>query len=60
MERRLAAILATDVGGYSRLIRADEEGTLVALKALRADIIDGVVMYGRPRCCKKKTHSKRR
>ncbi len=40
MERRLAAILASDVVGYSRLIRADEEGTLAALKALRADIID--------------------
>ncbi|MCH9053308.1 MAG: adenylate/guanylate cyclase domain-containing protein [Proteobacteria bacterium] len=40
MERRLAAIMATDVVGYSRLIRADEEGTLGALKALRADIID--------------------
>jgi len=40
MERRLAAILATDVVGYSRLIRADEEGTIAALKALRADIID--------------------
>ena len=39
MERRLAAILATDVVGYSRLIRADEEGTLAALKALRADLI---------------------
>jgi adenylate cyclase len=32
MERRLAAILAADVVGYSRLIRADEEGTLAALK----------------------------
>ena len=30
MERRLAAIMATDVVGYSRLIRADEEGTLAA------------------------------
>ena len=40
VQRRLAAILATDVVGYSRLIRADEEGTLAALKALRADIID--------------------
>ncbi len=39
MERRLAAILAADVVGYSRLIRADEEGTLAALKALHADII---------------------
>ncbi len=31
MERRLAAIMATDVVGYSRLIRTDEEGTLAAL-----------------------------
>ncbi len=40
MERRLAAIFAADVVGYSRLIRADEEGTIAALKALRADLID--------------------
>ncbi len=40
MERRLAAIMATDVVGYSRLIRADEEGTIAALRALRADLID--------------------
>ncbi len=40
MERRLAAIMATDVVGYSRLIRSDEEGTLSALKALRANLID--------------------
>jgi hypothetical protein len=39
-ERRLAAILAADVAGYSRLIEADEEGTLDRLKALRAEIID--------------------
>ena len=40
MERRLAAILATDVVGYARLMRADEEGTIAALKTLRADLID--------------------
>ena len=40
MERRLAAIVAADVVGYSRLIRADEEGTIAALKTLRADLID--------------------
>ena len=40
MERRLTAILATDVVGYSRLIRADEEGTIAALQALRATLID--------------------
>jgi class 3 adenylate cyclase len=40
MERRLAAIFASDVVGYSRLIRADEEGTLDRLKALRNKFID--------------------
>jgi adenylate cyclase len=33
--RRLAAILAADVAGYSRLMGVDEEGTLERLKALR-------------------------
>ena len=40
VERRLAAILAADVAGYSRLIGADEEGTLARIKALRAEMID--------------------
>ena len=40
MERRLAAIFAADVVGYSRLIRADEEGTLGRLDALRIDVIN--------------------
>src|SRR5229473_5984933 len=40
VERRLAAILAADVAGYSRLIEADEEGTLHRLKALRDEVID--------------------
>jgi len=39
MQRRLAAILATDIVGYSRLIREDEEGTLAAYQALRANLI---------------------
>jgi len=38
--RRLAAILAADVAGYSRLMGADEEGTLERLKALRYEFID--------------------
>jgi class 3 adenylate cyclase len=38
--RRLAAILAADVVGYSRLMGADEEGTLAALKALRRELAD--------------------
>ena len=38
--RRLAAILAADVAGYSRLIGRDEEGTLARLKAHRRELID--------------------
>src|SRR6202049_1560379 len=38
--RRLAAILAADVAGYSRLMGVDEEGTLERLKALRRDLSD--------------------
>ena len=45
-QRRLAAIVATDVVGYSRLIRADEEGALTALKALRQQIVEpGWMVY---------------
>src|ERR1700726_1482337 len=40
VERRLAAILAFDVAGYSRLMGADEEGTLARLKAYRRELID--------------------
>jgi adenylate cyclase len=40
MERRLAAILAADVVGYSRLMGEDEAGTLAALKTHRAELID--------------------
>ena len=43
MERRLAAILAADVAGYSRLMGADEEGTLARLKALRSELIDPAI-----------------
>src|SRR5215469_9202767 len=38
--RRLAAILAADVAGYSRLMGADEEGTLERLRAIRVELID--------------------
>src|SRR6201981_1557961 len=38
--RRLAAILAADVAGYSRLMGADEEGTLERLQALRRELLD--------------------
>lgn len=40
IQRRLEAILAADVVGYSRLMAADEVGTLTALRALRKEIID--------------------
>jgi adenylate cyclase len=43
MERRLTAILAADVVGYSRLMGANETGTLAALKALRTNFIDGKI-----------------
>src|ERR1043166_236996 len=41
--RRLAAILAADVAGYSRLMEFDEEGTLARLKALRSDVTDPAI-----------------
>jgi TolB-like protein/class 3 adenylate cyclase len=50
--RRLAAILAADVAGYSRLIGADEEGTLNLLRAIRADVIDSKISKHRGRVVK--------
>jgi len=38
--RRIAAILAADIAGFSRLVGDDEEGTLARLRALRRDLID--------------------
>jgi TolB-like protein/class 3 adenylate cyclase/Flp pilus assembly protein TadD len=43
VKRRLAAILAADVAGYSRLTGADEEGTIARLKALRRELIDPTI-----------------
>ena len=40
VERRLAAVLAADVAGYSRLMGADEVGTLSVLKAVRGELVD--------------------
>jgi class 3 adenylate cyclase len=42
-DRRLAAILAADVAGYSRLMEADEEATLAQLKAHRRALIDSKI-----------------
>ncbi len=39
MERRIAAVMAADVVGYSRLIGEDEAGTLQALRQLRQDLL---------------------
>jgi adenylate cyclase len=50
--RRLAAILAADMAGYSRLIGADEEGTLNRLKSIRADVIDPKITENRGRIVK--------
>jgi adenylate cyclase len=50
--RRLAAILAADVAGYSRLIGADEEGTLNRLRSIRADVIDPKIREHRGRIVK--------
>ena len=41
--RRLAAILAADVAGYSRLMGTNEEGTLERLKALRRELLDAKI-----------------
>ena len=52
VERRLTAILAADVAGYSRLIGADEEGTLAQLKALRKTLVDPTIAKHRGRIVK--------
>jgi class 3 adenylate cyclase len=45
--RRFAAILAADVAGYSRLMGADEEGTLNRLPSIRADVIHSQIAGNR-------------
>src|SRR5262249_30251497 len=50
--RRLAAILAADIAGYSRLMEADEEGTLARLNALRRELIDPNIAERRGRIVK--------
>src|SRR5438067_10433945 len=52
MERRLTAILAADVVGYSRLMGADEAGTLAALKAVQTELIDGKIAQHQGRIVK--------
>jgi adenylate cyclase len=52
VERRLAAILAVDVAGYSRLMGADEEGTLAALRPVRRELGDPKIAEHRGRIVK--------
>jgi TolB-like protein/class 3 adenylate cyclase/Tfp pilus assembly protein PilF len=52
VERRLAAVLAADVAGYSRLMGADEEGTLAGLKSFRKTLVDPTIAAHRGRIVK--------
>jgi TolB-like protein/class 3 adenylate cyclase len=52
IERKLAAILAADIAGYSRLVGQDEEGTLARLRALRRELIDPTIVEHRGRIFK--------
>src|SRR6185369_15492874 len=51
--RKLAAILAADVAGYSKLASADEERTLARLRALRSDLIDPTIAVYKGRVVKR-------
>src|SRR5205807_7335008 len=52
VERQLVAIIAADIAGYSRLMGADEEGTLAKLKACRRELIDPGIARHRGRIVK--------
>ncbi len=52
VHRRLAAILAADVVGYSRLMGEDEAGTLARLKSLRKELVQPKIAGGRGRVVK--------
>ena len=52
VKRRLAAVLAADVAGYSRLMGSDEEGTLARLKAFRKSLVDPAIASHRGRIVK--------
>jgi adenylate cyclase len=53
IERKLAAILASDIVGYSRLAGADEERTLARLRGLRSDLIDPAILVHHGRVVKR-------
>src|ERR1700704_1818473 len=52
VERRLAAVLAADVAGYSRLMGLDEERTVAQLKSLRQTLVDPAIASHRGRIVK--------
>ena len=52
VERKLGAVLGADIPGYSRLMGADEEGTLARLKAHRRELIDRRIAEHRGRIVK--------
>jgi adenylate cyclase len=52
VQRRLAAVLAADIAGYSRLMGEDEEGTLAAVRALRREVVDPKIAENRGRIVK--------
>jgi TolB-like protein/class 3 adenylate cyclase len=52
VQRKLAAILAADIVGYSRLVGADEEGTISRLKTLRGELFDPTITAHRGRIVK--------
>jgi adenylate cyclase len=53
VERRLAAVLAADVVGYSRLMASDEEGTLARLNVLRRQFLEPTIAEHRGRIVKR-------
>ena len=53
VERRLTAIFAGDIAGYSRLMGADEEGTLARINALRREFLDHNIAEHRGRVVKR-------
>jgi adenylate cyclase len=52
MEHRLAAVLAADMAGYSRLMEADEQGTLARLRTHRIELIDPAIAKNQGRIIK--------
>src|SRR6201982_3261201 len=52
VERRLAAVVAADIAGYSRLMGRDDEGTLARVKAIRSGLVDPTIAAHRGRIVK--------